>query len=293
MVLANHAGRSSTFPYTISEIEKGSYLIMITSSGGSYFLYPVYLEPGEEKTVMLEMPERVVDNMVFVPGGPFICGGGASTLYREHERSLPSFYIQKHEVTVADYLEFWKSLSDPKKKSEAMSRIHFSDDDVINAWDADGVIQDERVKPQFPVVGIPFEAATAYCEWKSQQTGEAIRLPTEFEWEKAARGVDGRTYPWGYEFDVSENLTLTLDHEKGKEVHPFWAPVGKFSRDISVYTVRDLGGNAREFASAANGGWQIRGGSASTPSSFLPSTFVSTDTKAVPSDVGFRYVMEP
>ncbi|MDF7800292.1 SUMF1/EgtB/PvdO family nonheme iron enzyme [Pontiellaceae bacterium B1224] len=293
LVLANHAGRSSTFPYSIPDIEKGSYLIMITGSEGGFFPYPVHIAPGEEKVVTLEIPPRMVPGLAFVPGGPFICGGEESPLYREHERTLPSFYIKTGEVTVADYLEFWKSLFDPEEKSSMMSRIRFSEEDaVMDAWDADGNLMDARLKPDYPVVGITCEAAAAYCEWKSRQTGEIIRLPTEFEWEKAARGVDGRTYPWGYGFDASENLALTLENEKGKEAYPFWAPPGAFSRDISVYNVRDMGGNVREYVSTANGTCQIRGGSASTPASFSSCTVISSDTDVFPTDVGFRYVMD-
>lgn len=292
LVLANHIGRSSTFPYTISNIEKGSYLIMITSAEGGFFPYPVYIEPGEAKQVMIELPKQVHEDLVFVPGGPFICGGGASPIYREHQRNLPSFYIKKYEVTIADYLEFWSSLSDPQQRSVMMSRLHFSEDDeATDAWDADGTILDERVLPDYPVVGISCEAAAAYCKWKSRQTGACIRLPTEFEWEKAARGVDGRTYPWGYGFTVLENLALTRENVNGKAAYPLWAPPGKFNRDISVYNVRDMGGNVREYALTANGDCHIRGGSASTPASFLPCAFIS-DSPAVPSDVGFRYVME-
>ena len=293
LIMANHAGRSNTFPYTIPEIEKGSYLILITSAEGGYFPYPVFIESGEIKQVVLELPKWVSEELVFVPGGPFICGGGLSPFYREHQRILPSFYIKKYEVTVAGYLEFWNSLTDPQQRSLMMSRIRFSDDvEAVDVWDADGTILDERVKPNYPVVGISYEAASAYCIWKSRQTGESIRLPTEFEWEKAARGVDGRTYPWGYEFNGSENLALTLDNMNGKKAYPLWAPPGTFSRDISVYNVRDMGGNVREYVSTANGEYQIRGGSASTPASFLPCTFISPDLEVLPSDVGFRYVMD-
>ncbi|MDF7824696.1 SUMF1/EgtB/PvdO family nonheme iron enzyme [Pontiellaceae bacterium B12227] len=292
LVLANHAGRSNTFPYTIDEIENGSYLIMVTSATGGFYPYPVFIEPGEATQVTIELPKRAFKEMVFVPAGSFICGGEYSTFYREHRRTVPSFYISKYEVTVADYLEFWKSLSDPQKKSRMVSRIQFSGAETIDAWNVDGTILDDRVKPDFPVVGITCEAASAFCQWKSKQTGETVRLPTEFEWEKAARGVDGRTYPWGYEFTLEENLALTLDNEKGKVAYPLWSPTGTFSRDISVYNVRDMGGNVREYVSAEAGGCQIRGGSASLPADFLPSALISSDTEAQPSDVGFRYVME-
>ena len=293
LVAANHVGRSSTFPYTIPAIEKGSYLIMITKADGGFAPFPVYMEHGETKQVKLEVSSGIPEGMMFVPGGTFICGGEPPSIYREHQRTLSSFFIKKHEVTVAEYLEFWKSLSEAKQKTLTMSRLRFSKDhQEQDAWNAEGIILDDRLQPEYPVVGISYEAAALYCEWKSRQTGATIRLPTEFEWEKAARGVDGRTYPWGYAFDASENLALTLDNEKGKERYPFWAPSGKFNRDISVYNVTDMGGNTREYASSDNGDCQIRGGSAFTPSSFLRCASISSDTTVVPSDVGFRYVRE-
>ncbi|MEI6891356.1 MAG: SUMF1/EgtB/PvdO family nonheme iron enzyme [Pontiella sp.] len=292
LILANHAGRSDTFPYIRPEIESGSYLIMVTRADGGFSPYPVYIAPGQDKRVMLEVPKRLDQEMAFVPGGFFICGGGQSSPYREHQRNLPAFYMKKYEVTVAAYLEFWSGLSDPQQKQQMMSRVHFSEDEAVDAWNADGIILDERVKPDYPVVGISCEAASAYCAWKSQQTGETIRLPTEFEWEKAARGVDGRTYPWGFGFSVAENLALTLDNMNGKEAYPLWAPTGKFRRDISVYNIQDMGGNVREYVLTESGECQIRGGSGSTPATFMSATFISSDITALPSDVGFRYVME-
>ena len=191
-------------PYIIPEIGKrGRILIMVTSTDGGFFPYPVYIESGEIKRVMLEMPDEISEDLVFIPGGPFICGGDSSPIYRAHQRILPSFYIKKYEVTVADYLEFWSSLSDPQHKSVMMSRLRFSEDEEIDAWDANGLIMDERVKLDYPVVGISCEAASAYCKWKSHQTGESIRLPTEFEWEKAARGGG-----WAAPIHGDMNLTL-------------------------------------------------------------------------------------
>ncbi len=293
LVVANHVGRSNTFPYTIPNMEKGSYVIMITKADGGFLPYPVYISHGETKQVKLEIVSEVPEGLVFIPGGAFICGGDASPLYREHQRTLPSFYIKKYEVTVAEYLEFWKNLSDPKQKMQTMSRLYSSDsNEVKDAWDLEGIIVNDRLMPEYPVVGISYEAAVAYCEWKSSQTGESIRLPTEFEWEKAARGVDGRMYPWGYEFDASENLTLTLDVVKGKGKYQFGALPGKFYRDISVYNVNDMGGNVREYVSSDNGGYQIRGGSFATPVSFLPCASISFETNIIPSDIGFRYIME-
>jgi formylglycine-generating enzyme required for sulfatase activity len=148
---------------------------------------------------------------------------------------------------------------------------------------------------EYPVVGILREAAEAFCEWKSNQTGTIIRLPTAEEWEKAARGVDGRRYVWGNGYVSDANLTLTMENAKGKARYPLWAPPGKFMRDVSVYGVYDMAGNVREMTSTplpkSDTLYQLKGGSASTPPNFLPCSYAS-DTPVVPSDVGFRYIQE-
>ena len=293
LVPADPVGRSSTFPYTISEIEKGSYLIWITRSDGTFAPYPVYIEHGEDKKVALEVPETIPEGMVFVPGGSFFCGPEQAPPRPFRKRVVASFFIKQREVSVSEYLDFWKSLEDPAQKEAFMARVQYdkSGKPARDAWDADGNLLDGRLDPADPVVGISFEAAKAYCEWLAHASGQPVRLPRADEWEKAARGVDGRTYPWGYDYDPDANLALVSDNAKGKKKYPLWAPSGSFKRDISIYNVYDMGGNVREYASAPDEGFQIRGGSASTPSSFLPCWQVST-TFVIPSDVGFRYVME-
>jgi len=78
-------------------------------------------------------------------------------------------------------------------------------------------------------------------------------------------------------------------------IFPLWAPPGKFPRDVSIYGVYDMAGNVREMTSTPFPTdatfYQIKGGSASTPSTFLPCSYAS-DTPVAPSDVGFRYIQE-
>lgn len=282
-------------PFQLLEIKKGSYVLQVTRGGGGLMPYPVHIGHGEEKHIELEIPDSVPAGMVYVPGGDFIFGGEDSRFYRERQCSLPAFFIKKHEVTVAEYLEFWKILADPELQSEYMSHIHFDQEDHRDAWDERGNLVDERLSLEYPVVGIPNEAAKAFCKWKSRQTGAAIRLPTVEEWEKAARGVDGRRYVWGNGFVPDANFALTKGNEKGKARFPLWAPPGKFIRDVSVYGAYDMAGNVREMTSKqlpdGDTFYQLKGGSASTPENFLPCSY-SSDASVVPSDVGFRYVRE-
>ncbi|MCK5676052.1 MAG: SUMF1/EgtB/PvdO family nonheme iron enzyme [Verrucomicrobia bacterium] len=121
-----------------------------------------------------------------------------------------------------------------------------------------------------------------------------MRLPTAMEWEKAARGVDGRRYVWGNGFVKGLNFALTKGNEKGKARFPLWAPPRKFMRDVSVYGAYDMAGNVREMTSTllpnSDTLYQLKGGSASTPALFLPCSY-SSDTPLVPSDVGFRQML--
>lgn len=293
LVPSDPIGRSDVLPYTIPEIEIGSYLVWVTRTDGGFAPYPVYIEHGEDRKVDLEVPALIPAGMVFVPGGPFYSGRELASPWPFLKRYVPSFFIRQCEVSVGEYLEFWMHLGDSSQKTACMSRVQFdeSDETAHAAWDADGKLLDERIGLSDPVVGISFDAARMYCEWWAKETGQPVRLPSADEWEKAARGVDGRTYPWGYGYDPEANLALVSDNAKGKKKYPLWAPPGSFNRDVSVYNVYDMGGNVREFVSGPDDGFQIRGGSSLTPSSFLPCWHIS-DSLDGPSDIGFRYVME-
>ena len=111
----------------------------------------------------------------------------------------------------------------------------------------------------FPVVGISFMDALAFCEWYSGAMGMAVRLPQEYEWEKAARGPDERVYPWGESFDAL--FCKTADSRAGASE---LETVGSFPYDCSPYGVYDLAGLVSEYCdtdfSATDGRKVVRGG---------------------------------
>jgi len=127
---------------------------------------------------------------------------------------------------------------------------------VNGRWEPDPCIIEGEARKIFPiedgclwrvpVMLVTWFDARAYCAWRTRQRGSAsaapLRLPTEAEWEKAARGVDGRFYPWGDRFDPTFCLM--------RESRPFMIqpePVGTFPVDESPYGVRDMAGGMREW----------------------------------------------
>jgi formylglycine-generating enzyme required for sulfatase activity len=100
---------------------------------------------------------------------------------------------------------------------------------------------DERV----PVYGVSWDDAVAYCAWRTRETGQAWRLPTEEEREKAARGVDGRKCPWG---DVPD-ASLAKCRDSRDEL-PQVEPVGTFPSAVSVYGLGDASGNVSDWTAS-------------------------------------------
>ena len=95
------------------------------------------------------------------------------------------------------------------------------------------------------VMGISYDDAVAYCEWKTRTTHADWRLPTEFEHEKAARGVDGRTFPWGDREDWSLSKS-----EYSRAETPSPEPVGAFPTAASIYGMGDATGSVMEWTSS-------------------------------------------
>ncbi len=175
--------------------------------------------PTPEKTA--EGP-AVTNIMVKIPAGPFTMGSdnGAEDEAPAHQVDLPAFEIDKFEVTNADFAQFVKAAgyqTDAEKEGRTKN------------WRsvAEG-------KDNHPVVFVSWNDATAYCQWVGK------RLPTEAEWEKAARGTDGRTYPWGNEWDPSK-VNAKETGLRGTAV------VGSFGAGASPYGVEDMAGNVWEW----------------------------------------------
>ena len=141
---------------------------------------------------------------------------------------LNAYYMDMYEVTNAAYYRFWaaKDGGDRKRHTPAS---HGPEDDWPDV---------AKTRPNYPVVGVTWFDAEAYCWWRG------ARLPTEAEWEKAARGGEGRQpYPWGGGLDGSR-----ANYRDGNDGYDnTLAPVGGFPDGMSVYGAFDLVGNVWEW----------------------------------------------
>ncbi len=282
-------------PIPQRRLPKGSYLATIKRDDRPPVRLPFKIDHAENEKINVSLPPGMPEELVYIPAGPFYTGGVHARFLRLQEEHLPGYVIKRNEVTVKEYKEFWFDPDGGNKLDEYMSYIRFSRDrrHFDPAWDKKNGKLLGPVKDYHPIVGITQEAAVKYCDWLSRKTGKTVRLPTALEWEKAARGVDGRAYVWGNTYDPS--YALTLDNRRKKAILPFWAPVGSCEYDRSVYGVLDMAGNAREWTASRfpfdSPFYRVKGASASTTKRFLYCAYAS-DTAVVPTDIGFRYVVE-
>ena len=231
---------------------------------------------------------------VHIPAGEFLMGSteddedADSDERPQHSVKLTEYSIGKYPVSNAEYHGFVRT-------SGRRPPAH---------WDGDTYPEE---KGDHPVVNVSWHDAMAYCQWLSKETNRSYSLPTEAEWEKAARGKDGRIYPWGNGWDQ----TKVNSQEAGPGDT---TPVGQYSPDgDSPYGVADMAGNVWEWTSSIYKGYPynpedglenqeegdsisrvLRGGAFSFTERFvrcafrfwyLPDYWVN--------DIGFRVVLSP
>lgn len=221
------------------------------------------------------------EEMVFVPGGYAIIGSNYGEPFEAPERTVfvPSFYIDKYEVTNAQYKRFIDAT-----KREPPKNVVNPD---YTIW-KNGTFPEELAN--HPVVNVTWYDAKAYCEWAGK------RLPTAIEWEKAARGPYGNIYPWGNEFFPGyANLYQKGISYKVQQT----VPVGTYVKSKSYYGAYDMAGNVWEWTAspppnskdpadirraAKGGGWGYNGNKYTARASY--SIFFTADYTS--NCLGFR-----
>ena len=171
---------------------------------------------------------EAAEEMILIPAGTFTMGSDIRAADEKpmHKVYLDAYYIGKYEVTNAEYYEFWKQQTDAARTPENFTHLP-----AIGDWPA----RAEQF-PKHPVVGVSWHDANAYAAWKG------VRLPTEAEWEKAARGYTDRVWPWGNAVEPYANTAAEDDGYQNS-----LAPVGSFPKGKSYYGVMDMAGNVWEW----------------------------------------------
>lgn len=198
--------------------------------------------------------------MITIPAGEFHMGassasGGLPDEQPERSVFLSAFSIDRFEVTNEAYFHFVSTTGHRMPENHNPAATLWKDRAPVHGIE------------RHPVVNVSWTDADAYCRWAGK------RLPTEAEWEKAARGTGGRRYPWGNHWDVSLANSAsfwagrTVEFESGADWEAFWVkgegariakekglngevltmPVGSFPAAVSVYGLYDMAGNVAEW----------------------------------------------
>jgi len=183
---------------------------------------PTAVPPPPTPTPLPTEEAAEEEAMVAIPAGEFTMGSSQGIERPPQQVLLDAFEIDKFEVTNDEFERF---------VTEAGYETEAEGAGEPQSWRtyAEG-------KPRHPVVKVTWNDAQAYCEWAGK------RLPTEAEWEKAARGTEGYTYPWGNDWDPTKTNTKEAGYRDT-------TAAGSFPEGASPYGVMDMVGNVREWAS--------------------------------------------
>jgi formylglycine-generating enzyme required for sulfatase activity len=298
-------------PPGLVRLPRGSYLAVVRDGPWRGTRFPFLVEDLRDLEVDCRLAHVPVPppGFVYVPGGPFIYQGDRQVAFAEPEDRgyEDGFCIARFEVTMEKVLEFLNEAQAwPEERWQQilgdLAEIPLREDWRFERVDTRLQVP-RKATARSAAVPLPDTAVTGYIEWLNRRATERgspwrFHLPTNRQWEKAARGVDGRLFPWGFRFDPA--LTYSYQarwHGDGDQAGSilFLEPVGRFPTDESPYGVRDLAGGAsevnRDRVTPSIPGWTaVRGGAwvFTTPLSFR-STNMSPGSASVPM-LGLRLV---
>lgn len=245
------------------QLQTGSYLLKIQKSGFQESYFPVVSQRGQtsESTVRLYSRDEIGEAFAYIPCGPFSYGGDpeAPMSLPPQTIELDDYCISRYPITFGEYLEFLNDIhaQDPHAAKALIPR---SGEEVYVTLDETNSYKANRTtllegkmaqryeagqghEDRIPVFGVSWLEAFQYTRWRSQREGCNVYLPTEEQWEKAASGVDRRTFPWGNLFEATFcKMGLSRPPE---ELQP--EPVGIFTYDESPYGVNDMVGTISEW----------------------------------------------
>jgi serine/threonine protein kinase/formylglycine-generating enzyme required for sulfatase activity len=253
-----------TTPLDATPLAMGSYRLTLKADGRRTTTYPVHITRGrhwDAGAPVRLLTEKQCGGLEwrYVPAGTYVRGGDPEALNPRiwSEVHVDGFLVMESMVTMRQYARFLTHLKkgDDEGAWARVPRQGVGLGKFQGYWERPSAGQKYEVptrdkdgdpwNPRWAAASITWEDATAYARWVTETSGVPTTLPTEDQWEKAARGVDGRLFPWGNTFDPT--LCLISTSRKGR---PMPDAVGAVSTDVSVYGVRDLAGGSMDMIAA-------------------------------------------
>jgi eukaryotic-like serine/threonine-protein kinase len=235
-------------------LTQGSYSISLHVPGLPAVRIPLSIKADTQTRIFADIGalEGHPLGEVLVPGGTALLGGDDSSGRGRETREVfvPSFFIQELPVSFREYLAFLRHAYQGLGKAALQLSPRHGQAPPFWSWNGEDFVcaemrqwgDDVEELLELPVFGVDQRCAEAYAEWWSMQTNREYRLPTEDQWEKAARGTDGRRFPWGNHFDAS--FCCMRESKPGT---PRPSPRGRFEADTSPFGVRDTAGSIADW----------------------------------------------
>ncbi len=248
----------------------GSWLLLAVPADGDPVRVPFFVERGRRASVtaMLFRPGEIPAGFLPVAPGLFRYQHTNDRVWDDEEDRIDTeeIFLARFPVTCREYLEFLNALrrTDPAAAAARVPRRNEASDSYWPLVDGEGyaiptpewlAAAPEKLKkaagsldnckapwhPDWPVTGVSWRDAMAYARFASDRDGRVYTLPDEVEWEKAARGADSRTFPWG---EAESECFANMNSSLAGGMQPL--PVDSFPTDESPFGIRGLGGNAQD-----------------------------------------------
>ncbi len=240
-------------PFDRERLGAGSWLLELSAPGRATVRFPVFvgrrehvhsIEPGARAPSFIPLPwsDEIGPDDCYVPAGWTQLGP------RPTERVwVDGFVMRRLPVTNAEYLEFLDDLVRQGRESAALrfqprtagGPCYERNDEGL--FRPPSAVESDAFEPDRPVINVDHACAVAFAHWLANRTGFAWRLPWEDEWEKAARGVDGRSFVMG------EHLDPTWADVRGAVPRPAFKPADAYPDDVSLYGVQSMTGGVGEW----------------------------------------------
>ena len=218
-----------------------------------------------QSEITISLAPNVSMTFLRIPAGEFWMGSSDADQLAyddekpQHKVRLSEYWIAKYPVTVAQFAAFvkateYKTTAEKEGTGWAFTGKEWQEVKGASWHHPRGAKSDIQNKADHPVTQISWHDAVAFCQWAGQVSGHSLRLPTEAEWEKAARGADGRLYPWGNEAPDAQRCNFKINVTDT-------TPVGKYSPlGDSPYGCVDMAGNVWEWTNSLSRGYPYQAG---------------------------------